>query len=572
MTAQDSRFARLILSVALCLAGATVWALDPGQPPGGNFDLSHWYLGLPVDSSGGTNGTSASILAATLTNGYTSEWFYTGPDGAMTFWAWVVGATTSGSSYPRSELREQISPPNNSVNWYAYGTHILDAQCKVLQVPSTKDVCIGQIHGGYTGQGLPLLLIHYIDGQQIQANIRTNATDPNAKTLKQFFGTSSLNTNISYVIKIENGLLRIVVNSITNSVNIFQTDPGWATNDMYFKAGDYCQDNAGPTNEGARVAFYALSLYHAPSITNQPASQVVTVGSNVTFRVGALGNPPLKYAWRLNSTPINNATNGSLSIPNAQLTNAGNYSVIVTDFVGSVTSSVATLTVLLPAPAAPGGLTATALSETQVRLSWTDNATNETAYGVERSLESNSWSILTASLPANTTNYTDATGSPLTLYYYRVNCTNAGGASVYAVISLTTPAGVGDGIPGWWRIQYSWNGLTTNSSSCATCDPDGDGQDNLAEYLAGTDPTNNTSTFRITAIAQEDNDIRLTWTMGAGKTNALERSDGGAGGSYSNNFTAIFTVTNTVGSVTNYLDISPATNNPTLYYRIRLVP
>src|SRR5882724_1772231 len=135
----------LVLSVTLCLAGATARALDPAKPPSGNFDLSHWYLGLPVDSSGGTNGTSASTNTAALVAGYTSEWFYTGPDGAMTFWAWVVGATTSGSSFPRSELRELISPPSTASNWFGYGTHIMDAQCKVLQLPSTKKVIIGQI-------------------------------------------------------------------------------------------------------------------------------------------------------------------------------------------------------------------------------------------------------------------------------------------------------------------------------------------------------------------------------------------------------------------------------------------
>jgi hypothetical protein len=59
--------------------------------------------------------------------------------------------------------------------------------------------------------------------------------------------------------------------------------------------------------------------------------------------------------------------------------------------------------------------------------------------------------------------------------------------------------------------------------------------------------------------------------MGNGKTNALERT-AGVGGSFSNNFAAIFTVTNTVGGVTNYLDIGAATNSPSRYYRIRLVP
>src|SRR5215510_10953614 len=97
--------------------------LDPNKPPGGNFNLTNWYLGLPVDSSGGTNGNSASIPASQLVTGYSNAlYFYTGPDGSMVFWAFVTGATTSGSSYPRSELREQISSGSNNSNWFAFGT------------------------------------------------------------------------------------------------------------------------------------------------------------------------------------------------------------------------------------------------------------------------------------------------------------------------------------------------------------------------------------------------------------------------------------------------------------------
>ncbi len=62
---------------------------------------------------------------------------------------------------------------------------------------------------------------------------------------------------------------------------------------------------------------------------------------------------------------------------------------------------------------------------------------------------------------------------------------------------------VGDGIPDWWRQQYFGNGATTNSDSCATCDPDGDGQPNAAEYAAETNPTDPASVFHIIAIAQD---------------------------------------------------------------------
>ncbi len=81
-----------------------------------------------------------------------------------------------------------------------------------------------------------------------------------------------------------------------------------------------------------------------------------------------------------------------------------------------------------------------------------------------------------------------------------------------------------------------------------------------------------TAAFRITAIARESNNIRITWTMASGKNNTLERTAGTANGSYSNNFAAIFIVTNTVGTTTNYLDVGAVTNFPARYYRVRHVP
>ena len=102
-------------------------------------------------------------------------------------------------------------------------------------------------------------------------------------------------------------------------------------------------------------------------------------------------------------------------------------------------------------------------------------------------------------------------------------------------------------------------------------DPDGDGQDNQAEFSSDTDPTSSASAFRITSIVRTNGDIRVAWMTAPGKTNALERT-AGAGGSFSNNFTGIFTVTNTVGTTTNYLDAGAATNVPAFYYRVRLVP
>ncbi len=92
--------------------------------------------------------------------------------------------------------------------------------------------------------------------------------------------------------------------------------------------------------------FSADSLATAPSITAPPASQTVRLGASATFMVGAGGTAPLAYQWRLNATNnLAGATNTSLTITNAQATNAGGYTVVVTNLNGSVTSAVATLTV-----------------------------------------------------------------------------------------------------------------------------------------------------------------------------------------------------------------------------------
>jgi hypothetical protein len=83
----------------------------------------------------------------------------------------------------------------------------------------------------------------------------------------------------------------------------------------------------------------------APSITTQPASQTVDSGANVTFTVAASGTAPLSYQWRKNGGIIAGATGASLALSSVSTTDAGNYTVQVSNSAGSVTSATATLTV-----------------------------------------------------------------------------------------------------------------------------------------------------------------------------------------------------------------------------------
>ena len=103
------------------------------------------------------------------------------------------------------------------------------------------------------------------------------------------------------------------------------------------------------SNSNFAVTNYAtLTVVDPPGITAQPQDQRVVLGSSVSFSVSVSNAPPLRYQWQLNSTNILKATNAVFSIQAIAVTNNGNYSVIITNLAGSVTSSNALLTVLIP--------------------------------------------------------------------------------------------------------------------------------------------------------------------------------------------------------------------------------
>jgi uncharacterized delta-60 repeat protein len=76
----------------------------------------------------------------------------------------------------------------------------------------------------------------------------------------------------------------------------------------------------------------------------------------VVFNVTAIGTPPLSYQWRKGVTSLPAATAASLTLTNVQVSDNGNYSVVVTNAYGSVTSSVATLTVYYADSFNPGAV------------------------------------------------------------------------------------------------------------------------------------------------------------------------------------------------------------------------
>jgi uncharacterized repeat protein (TIGR03803 family) len=118
-------------------------------------------------------------------------------------------------------------------------------------------------------------------------------------------------------------------------------------------------------NDGfAQSRQFTLEVITAPAITTQPTNVSVPASAPATFTVGTAANALQFFQWQANGTNLTDGGNisgsatGNLTIANVSAASAGNYSVIVSNALGSVTSSNATLTVI---PVTSPGMTMSTL-------------------------------------------------------------------------------------------------------------------------------------------------------------------------------------------------------------------
>ena len=295
------------------------------------------------------------------------------------------------------------------------------------------------------------------------------------------------------------------------------------------------------TNFGGSVtsSVAVLTVQSSPVIVVQPTNQAMAVGSTATFAVTAIGMVPLRYQWQMNGTnlvnggPISGATTNVLIITNAQTTNDGNYTVVITNFAGSVTSSIAVLTV------------------TNIPPVITLQPTNQTA-GVGA----------TVSLTVT------ATGTAPLSYQWQVNGTNLvnGGPVSGATTNLLTISNVQTNNSGSYTlIVTNLAGSVTSSNAVLTV---------LSSPVIVVQPTNNqtmevgsTATFAVTAIGT----VPLSYQWQVNGTNLV--NGGQISGATTNlltisnaqtNNSGIYTVTvtNLAGSVTSSIAVLTVTNIP----------
>lgn len=89
----------------------------------------------------------------------------------------------------------------------------------------------------------------------------------------------------------------------------------------------------------------SLTVINPVSISAQPSPRTVIAGSTTVFAVGIIGTPPIAYQWLFQGTNIPGGTSFAYTVTNAQAAVAGGYSVVVSNSLNTVTSSVAALTI-----------------------------------------------------------------------------------------------------------------------------------------------------------------------------------------------------------------------------------
>jgi hypothetical protein len=261
------------------------------------------------------------------------------------------------------------------------------------------------------------------------------------------------------------------------------------------------------------IVLQQLDAGQLPQITRQPVSQAVDLGQYVNFSVSAQGENPLSYQWRKDGTAIPGATSSYYGPQVSNASDAGAYTVVITNRNGTVTSATATLTI--PAVTLPV-ITAQPVSQTvRVGDSIYLNVGLQNSYGVTYQWKKDGTAI------AGATNYSYSfyASTSLTGRYTVVVTNSAGSATSTAATIAIASAVTGPSFTAQPVSQTVYVGQPASFSAAATSTA---GTVTYQWRKNGTDLSGQTSTT-LTWTATQTTDSG-TYTVVATDTNGATLS------------------------------------------------
>lgn len=209
-------------------------------PVGKNINLYAFILQLTIAENNSVKQIEGDDLQQ-----YCSPFFYwNSHNESIDLLCNTDGATTPNTNYPRTELRAKQE-------WHFQGNHALSVRMAVQQQPSTGKIIIGQIHGH--SKGTEALKIWWNNGR-IQVGVKNEVGT--TEKLKTILENIKLGAVIDYQIIQTEYQVAVIVNG---QKALFEFGKSWKDQLVYFKVGNYLQDNKKQVSSGL-VSLYSVRL------------------------------------------------------------------------------------------------------------------------------------------------------------------------------------------------------------------------------------------------------------------------------------------------------------------------
>jgi len=310
------------------IAGATSSSYT--TPPTTTADNGSQFVVIVSDNAGSVTSNPATLAVTTA-------------DVAPSFISQPVSQTiTAGQSATFSATASGTAPLN--YQWSKNGTAISGATSSTYTTPAETasdngaqfTVTVSNLAGQVTSATATLT----VNAAPTAPSI---ATQPSSQTIvagqsATFSATASGTAPLSYQWS-KNGT------AISGATSSTYTTPAETTSDNGAQFTVTVRNLAGQvTSAAATLAVNAAPT--APSIATQPSSQTIVAGQSATFAVTAAGTAPLTYQWYKNGTALSSAGSSSYTTPpTTTADNGAQFTVVISNSVGNVTSTAATLTV-----------------------------------------------------------------------------------------------------------------------------------------------------------------------------------------------------------------------------------
>lgn len=234
---------------------ATTTSSGGGSLPANVLNLTNWKITLPVDGSDSGSDADEVKQPQLATYSHTTYFHNNATNTGVVFQAHTGGATTSGSGYPRSELREMTSNGTTNASWSSgSGTHTMEIDQAITHLPVVKQhIVAGQIHDGGDD-----VIVFRLEGQKLFIDI--NGDDGPILTPNYQLGTRF---KVKFVVS--NNQTKCYYNDVL-MYTLNQSYSG-----AYFKVGAYTQsscksgENPGPSESCSaygEVVIYNVTVTH----------------------------------------------------------------------------------------------------------------------------------------------------------------------------------------------------------------------------------------------------------------------------------------------------------------------